>query len=1268
MTVADEHAASPPWLYPKPGGVGALVGWSRPDGTPRLASSGTDATVRLWDPEEGRPLGAPVGGHNASVLRLAALVWPGGTIVASADEDGAILVWDATADALVRLARCAHERWVQSLALWTDADGSPRLASASADGTLRLWDPRTGSPIGDPLIEHDARLAAVTVWPGPDGLRLAVGDDTGDIGVWDLDQRGRVAAPPMRHPGGLWTLTSWHDDHGSRIASAGHDGAICVWDPDSGQRLTTMAGHANWVPTLLNWTAPDGRRRVVSTGTDGTVRQWDAGTGEPLGAPIPSFGASMGTVALWTARSGAPRLAFVGGDGAIHSRDALSGAAAAPPLVGHVAGMWTLTSWRDESGTWLACGGDDGVIEIWSADTGRPSGEALTGHTAGVWGLASWSAGGIRHFASTGDDGTVRTWDLGSRRQTGPSLTGHAGWVPCLTTWHRADGRTLLVTTGIDGTVRRWDPASHTQFGPPIQSHAGWVLVAVTWEGPAGPRIASGGDDGLIRLWDAETGEPAGPPLAGHTDWVRALVIHRFDGRTVLISAGYDRNICLWDADTGEPLGPPLAGHLGQVAALAAWTAPNGRARLASAGWDGLIHIWDLESRRQLGEPLAGHVAGVWSLTSWHDATFGVRLASAGHDGTVRLWDPERGHAVRTVEIGPTELWGLSDAPTSVDVVGRQIMADAIADQLRRPDRGSGSPTLAAEGPTVIGVEGPWGSGKSTLMNLVRRALQPAATAPPAPGPRTAARHITVDAAFRQIRRYRLERANRSRTPAGPASGVVTAWFNPWAYQSGAQVWAGLTREIISAAAPVLFPTEPERERYWLNRNLDRVDRYALKRSLQVRTRSPIFRLTIVALVAPAVVAVAELDTPVRLFGHAVSPILLALGVAVLTMLAGVVHTLHRRRFGRAVDYLPSDFLDGPVTEGESPAAGTDDTAQGAADPLRHAREGALYLHQHDVGELIDDLAAKGYDLVVFVDDVDRCRPGTIAEVFEALNLFLSNVSARDGLRAHFVVGLDSSIVAKHLDATYGTLAASPVGLHGDDPSPGWAFLRKLIQLPVPVPQVPDEGVRRLVDAITGPEQAPPAGDRRSPAAAATGGSPSQAPSAAPPPAASATAARPSRRPIPAQRAPVDTWTWRSAERHPDVRALLLERLAAQPARSIREGKRLINVWQFYARVMDATAPALKPADLVRRSRLLIIVAEIVTRWPALHHALTATVDGRRGLQLLAAAVGDDADWQLARARLGLSGAAHNGALAGLRDLLRRHDGEELAGLAAQLM
>jgi hypothetical protein len=139
-------------------------------------------------------------------------------------------------------------------------------------------------------------------------------------------------------------------------------------------------------------------------------------------------------------------------------------------------------------------------------------------------------------------------------------------------------------------------------------------------------------------------------------------------------------------------------------------------------------------------------------------------------------------------------------------------------------------------------------------------------------------------------------------------------------------------------------------------------------------------------------------------------------------------------------------------------------------------------------------------------------------------------------------------------------------------------------------------------------------------------------------------------------------------ERHPDVRATLVRRLAAQPDRSLREAKRLINVWQLYARLYRSPDPGTEPTAAIKHAQHLIVLAEIVTRWPALQRPLHQRVDNQRGLQILADCAGNDEAWSNAVQQLNIHPGRHQAALNNLRSLLREHDGPAVAHLADLLL
>lgn len=660
----------------------------------------------------------------------------------------------------------------------------------------------------------------------------------------------------------------------------------------------------------------------------------------------------------------------------------------------------------------------------------------------------------------------------------------------------------------------------------------------------------------------------------------------RFTGTPRVIMTGLvadaNGNEIVFNGDPDGSGGHRLRAHRTKITALGICPAAN-KALLMSASEAGNIRLWELftDVRVRIGT----QQSPVTSLLSYTGADLRPRIASAGPDGVLHIWNPGLSAQLRT---GPVTTKGFSDRVAVEDLLDRTTFVSALTEVL--------DPAVE-DGPTVITVEGAWGSGKSTVLEFVRSRLTEEHDKPPHE------RRLTVFGADRMLRRPPVHAPSR----IAPTKRLVAS-FNPWRHQSSEQVWAGLAQAVAAAAEPAIMPDPNAKERYWFARNAHKVDRRHLQRQLWKRIYSPLLTFAGLGFGLSLLAQLSKLNVPWAWVATA--------ALAVL----GVLHTGKRYFLDRASAFLPGELFAGPVASNAFSGPATDPLIR---DPYYHAKSGYLYLVQHDVKALLEDLADHGYQVVLLIDDLDRCTPRTTAQVFEAVNAFLSD----DFPATRFVLGVDASVVASHVDHAYKELADAKVVAHPDDPSPGWTFLRKLVQLPVRLPRTTEDNVDRVLIAQLGPVHS----EERA--------------------IVSETVVAYETASIPAPVEEIERVVV-AIERHAEVREHLRRRLKAQPEQSVREEKRLLNVWQFYLRVLAS-------ADVAQACHL-VAVAEIAVRWPAYLHR------SRGSWQELADAVEDDVRWGATIARLGFSYDDRKAAT-NLRELLRDCDAQAVAGLANRL-
>jgi len=429
---------------------------------------------------------------------------------------------------------------------------------------------------------------------------------------------------------------------------------------------------------------------------------------------------------------------------------------------------------------------------------------------------------------------------------------------------------------------------------------------------------------------------------------------------------------------------------------------------------------------------------------------------------------------------------------TVEDQLGYGRYAAAIASFIRHGE---------TKPPLTIGIKAQWGAGKSSLMRMVQKRLdapededtweprrirfEEASRAqlgvttrgqsPEAPSSEQAST-VTILRVFRRANvRRPSEIPDLDRLKLDPPAGIPaeewrpTVWFNPWMYQSSEQIWAGLGHEIIAQVTSRMQTVD--RERFWLELNMRRIDKLAVRRKIY---KALVERFLPLGLALGVAILVALL---LLLLAWAMPGVARLLKTVSVTLFAGGGTAFLVGAAYKATRFF-GERASGPfaaLVRQPDPAQGARsvlaDEVKGAfeeliADPRYGDRLGFLYLVHTDMKRVLDIIATPDRPLVVFVDDLDRCSPAIVAQVIEAINLFL----AGEFQNCIFVLAVEPAVVAANVEVAYKDLVGNLKAdrLQGDWSSIGWRFLEKIVQLPLslPRPDSKDPLVVTYVDSL----------------------------------------------------------------------------------------------------------------------------------------------------------------------------------------------------------
>lgn len=374
----------------------------------------------------------------------------------------------------------------------------------------------------------------------------------------------------------------------------------------------------------------------------------------------------------------------------------------------------------------------------------------------------------------------------------------------------------------------------------------------------------------------------------------------------------------------------------------------------------------------------------------------------------------------------------LSDQATQNDLLGFSVYATAVAQMIKKnideQKTIAGQPAdkkqeTKAGKPFNIGIIAPWGHGKTTLMKNILRELDPNFKSNDLDikkdikekDGKASTKHTTYKQAFQYLHGSKLKSNSCISDP------FPSVWFNAWRYQSSEQIWAGLGHAIITQLSSRLTP--PEQEKFWFKLQLSRVDVLRMRKEFY----SDIIKKSLPFVIACSATLVFSIYSFASEFNWKIST--LFAGISFVSGITGFFKSSKEKIDGKvSVHFNEPDY------------------------------SGKLGVYHHiinDLHKVFSLLLSENQRAVIFIDDLDRCSPTVIAEVFEAVNLMM--VDPIIGNHCYFIFGMDAQVVAAALDNKYANMTGKLKDQEDVFGSVGWYFLDKFIQLPFNVPIMSDD-------------------------------------------------------------------------------------------------------------------------------------------------------------------------------------------------------------------
>jgi hypothetical protein len=549
--------------------------------------------------------------------------------------------------------------------------------------------------------------------------------------------------------------------------------------------------------------------------------------------------------------------------------------------------------------------------------------------------------------------------------------------------------------------VRAKDVFSRARFVETRHGREGWLL---------GDDLAILRTDGDIAEQQLEISCQAGNTQALVAAWPSKL-------REELGGFSLLRLNPVLDLSPPLPIGAPTHGSLVQIwgaekvtAAIVGETLPSGSVGLSlqeDMPQENGAPAWNLLKEAYVG--IAVHLGGGrWRLLP------------------VELLRELAGKPAISAAIMPPSACIHDDSWTIEDQLGYGLYGRAIKEFVEHPD---------TRPPLVIGVQGPWGQGKTSLMRIAQSHLDgghPDLQARQDQNP-----FATDGPSEMTFKKLRDSLDGDIKIEASAAKEVRSVWFNPWKYQNSEALWAGLAHAILTQL-PARLP-RAEQELFWLRLQLQRIDAAAVRHDIHRQIFERFIPGLIIALAVAVLAGVAVATVGADAAVGALSGLSVGAALAAASWVLSRKKELDRKLEGSYLRYVRQPDYEGKL--------------------------GYLHHVEEDVRGALHLLTPEGQPTMIFIDDLDRCSAGKISEVLEAINLFLSG----EYPNCIFVLGIDAQVVASAMETVHRQAFGEDEGEKDDlRGNLGWRFLDKFIQLSLVMPRLSERQQAAYLSSLIG--------------------------------------------------------------------------------------------------------------------------------------------------------------------------------------------------------